>query len=390
MKKHILSLLLVCGLTSAIFGTSVLITPKHVLSNDEIIKNEYFDIAVKEVRKIDSPSDPLDITSPDPSDTFLNFAYSKSSYPGVLNIALIGFFGPSSLNLNKMPGPRNPFNISLIELKSDVKKFKPIEILGCLCFSEGCVTTDAAELHTSNLEFAKWTNGFHAPRGGFLFKRLGENIYLQGIALNCNRSISILNVDQLKEVHVVVSSSKVLYNTGSSDISRFVSNQDHVLNSLGMVSITITNSSQQSFCDTCLYFTPEQFNTAPENVILALEKIEITADCKISRLSHCTRLKELIFNCKNFKNLPGLENYVLLEKLYLIGCYSLSANICEMIGKLLPHLQELDLSYTDIQSLSGLQNCTSLRKLDVSNCSELVIDESLIDQLQKSGVEIIR
>ncbi|XP_016647577.1 PREDICTED: disease resistance protein TAO1-like [Prunus mume] len=75
-----------------------------------------------------------------------------------------------------------------------------------------------------------------------------------------------------------------------------------------------------------------------------------------SGLEYCTSLQELrIVNCQNLRHLPvdGLQTLVSLKELTLIDC---------------PSLEFIPIT---TQSQSGLEYCTSLRKLHIENCQNL-------------------
>ncbi|BFG15407.1 hypothetical protein CerSpe_016810 [Prunus speciosa] len=109
-----------------------------------------------------------------------------------------------------------------------------------------------------------------------------------------------------------------------------------------------------------------------------LRKLKIQNCEKLSSwpngLEYCTSLQELrIENCQNLRHLPvdALQNHVSLEELYIEDCTNLEA-----IPSLdnLTSLRELSIWGCDgLTSLpSGLQSCTSLKKLTIGKFHNLI------------------
>ncbi|XP_034197301.1 putative disease resistance protein RGA1 [Prunus dulcis] len=95
-----------------------------------------------------------------------------------------------------------------------------------------------------------------------------------------------------------------------------------------------------------------------------------------SGLEYCTSLQELrITNCQNLRHLPvdGLQTLVSLEELTLIGCPSLEFIPITTQSQGMPCLRKLKIDKCEKLSScpSGLEYCTSLQELHITNCQNL-------------------
>jgi|GEM_PF-4570724 len=128
----------------------------------------------------------------------------------------------------------------------------------------------------------------------------------------------------------------------------------------------------------CFFQRLAQFFPHVESITLSILPDEIRCDHTIAQaLSHFTKLKKLTVSCdKNF--LPDFFESLpqTIMELKLAG-EEVSDQIVDLIFHRLPHLQELSLFYCSITGLWLFQPFAELKKLTLSNCSQL--DDTLLE-----------